>query len=1035
MNFNNMGPEALSQIVMAFLQSQLQPGSTQSAAQVAPSATNNPNNNSNTPSSLSTNTPASSQLGGPSGASQPNDTPAIPPALSAALMAHLSQTQPGVLANALAGPSQTPSEASSAPTTTTQPIAPYTSVNMLNAVANSTSPQPPPDGRPRVTTQSGFPSLDLIRNANNARLDHAALSLPPKRPGPRGKAKKPPTLVEQQQQLTINDCLRVAEDEKMVLNLAINTFGLPRYLVKYTRHQDSFNAVLNRLHLYHEFHDIDVKTLVMEVLMTVVEELRNYGYNLELPQIAGPSAFQPHEQLPLQLLSFTNRGRPNGVNKTWKLATGSFSATSTLEDLITNKEYCHPKLSVTPRAFYELNTVVRKCHYPLSIQKSLMDLGLQEDSAVKIHRCIPKRVYTIFRDDAEAGSSEVMITEKDLENDCGNEEASDGDEEEEETVAQTLLNRPALTLRTPTHVPPVSSTDHSAVTSRNVSTASSLSSDADGSRGPPSTRSVSAASTSSENSTSASTSTLPSNHAPELRRVTPTILWSSPWYEKKEPTIGTIYKFERTGRVFEIVSETYTSSHESTPPPVLHIKGRDYVELASRLKGVIMECLMSGDFTRLLTMDRSFEIVDLEGEVVSSGTGVERETVQTLAHGYLSRRASTFFLPHGPQFSTLAAVNGPSARWMSNDQKMDWGILGTVVGLSLIYGLGTEPLNPLILIFFINECHVASLHSDLVSRWFPELYSTLKAWASLGHEDDVRQFAAHFSSYHDCDVASLRDRSAEQHRALGWEMLHNAILGSRGVDHPAVMFFLKGFRMPCDKGYNFTQIARSYQGGSEEFVSSVYENYIHHYSSLRLDYQSLLKDETTRKLNRAIQETPSWVAASFPDLFRGFLEGSGYPSFELMNGLKGRLNPIINLDDIHQDTFRMRMFCWAATGAPYVLTDGVRTKVILVEDGDEEYGAGLSTSERLTNLNAGVCKFRSCLREMRIPVSFLLHLLSIDYATAASTLLGDEGATALTTTPGSSQSSTGGLVLTVKDAVEHWLLASILDNIGVSNLV
>ncbi|KAL0056502.1 hypothetical protein AAF712_016894, partial [Marasmius tenuissimus] len=91
----------------------------------------------------------------------------------------------------------------------------------------------------------------------------------------------------------------------------------------------------------------------------------------------------------------------------------------------------------------------------------------------------------------------------------------------------------------------------------------------------------------------------------------------------------------------------------------------------------------------------------------------------------------------------------------------------------------------------------------------------------------------------------------------------------------------------------------------------------------------------------------------------------------------------------------MRMFCWAATGAPYVLTDGIRTKVILVEDVDEEYGAGLIPSERLTNLNAGVY-----------------------YVTAASTLLGDEGAT----TPGSSQSSTEALVLTVKEAVEHWLL-------------
>ncbi|KAL0059718.1 hypothetical protein AAF712_013514 [Marasmius tenuissimus] len=1019
MNFNNFGPEALGQIVAAFLQSQV----------AAPLVTNTVNSDH----SLSTNTPAPSQFSGTSGPSQPNNSPAVtsPSPFSAALLAQLTQAQPAASTNAMAGPSQIPSGVSSTPTAVqgSQPIAPYTSVNMLNAVANST-PLQSRDGRPRVTTQAGFPSIDLIRNANNARLDHAAVSIPPKRPGPRGKAKKPPTLIEQQQKLTLNDCLRVTEDERMILNLAINVyppqppghtltaFGLPRYLVKYTRHQDSFNTVLNRLHLYHEFHDLDVKTTVMEVLATVVEVLREYGYNLDPPHMAGPSAFQPHEQLPLQLLAYTNRGRPNGVNKTWKLATGSFSASCTLEDLLADKDYAHPKLSITPRGFFELNTIVRRCHYPLSIHKSLAELGLQEDDAIKTHCCIPKRVYTIFRDDAEAGSGEVMVTEQDLENDCGN-EGDDEDDEEEEAVAQTLLNRPALTLRTPTHTPPVSSIGRSAATSRNVSTASSSS---DGSRGPPPTRSVSAASGSSENGSS--TSVLPVNNAPQSRRV-PTVLWSSPWHEKKEPSLGTIYKFERTGRFFEIVSETYTSSHEGVPPPVLQVKGTDYVELASRLKGVIVECLVSGDFTRLLTLDRTFEIVNAAGETVSSGIGVEREAVQTLAHGYLSRRASTFFLPQGPQFSMLAAVNGPSARWMSNDQKMDWGILGTLVALSLIYGLGTEPLNPLALIFYLNDCHVACLHSDLVSRWFPELHGTLKAWASLGHEDDVRQFASHFSSYHECDVSSLRYRSPEQHKALGWEMLHNAVLGQRGIDHPAVTFFLKGFRMPCDKGYSFPEIARSYQGGSEEFVSSVYDSYIHHYSSLRLDYQSLLKDESTTKLNRAIQDNPSFSAASFQDLFRGFLEGSGYPSLELMNGVKGRLSPVISLDEIHQDTFRMRMFCWAATGGTLCF-DGWHSHqggVILIEDDDEEYRAWPYRRS-----------FRSCLREMRIPASFLLHLLSIDYVTAASTFSGDEGA-ASSATPSSSQSSNEGLALTVKEAVEHWLLASVLDNVGESNLV
>ncbi|KAJ8091889.1 hypothetical protein PM082_024122 [Marasmius tenuissimus] len=1065
MNFNNLSREAIAQLLTAFLQSE--PNSTPPANPSHP-----------TPSANTTTT----ALVNPSLISQPNDTQGSaapqPPALSFSstaleLMARLGQTQSASSdANSIssqAGPSQTsatPSSVTSIMASTSastpadtaipqaRPIAPYSSVTMLNAVANGNQPPESRDGRPLITMQSGFPAFDIIRRTNQARLEHSAEANPKKRPGPRSKAKKGPTLqVEREQQLTLADCLKVADDGQVTVNLAINVyppqpsnhtlvaFGLSRYLVKYTRHSDSFNAMLDRLHLYHEFHDINVKTTVMAILSTVVEEIREYGYDLDLPQIPGPSAFQPHEQLPLQLLAFTNSGRPNGANKTWKLATGAFATDTTLEDLLRKKEYAHNKLSVTPRGFFELNTIIRRCHYPLAIKKSLAELQLMDDNTIQTHRCIPKRVYTLFRDDAEAGSGSVMITEEDLEIDCGDDEQSD--DEEEQTVAHTLLTRPALTLRTPSQLPPVSGPGFSRSSSASVpSTASgsrsssrNVSSTSSASASQPATHSASSASSISA-SVNNGASQVPNNNSTEATRRVPTTLWSVSWQEKKEPGLATILKYERTSRFFEVVSETYTSTHNGNAPPSLEVKGRNYVDLALQLKSVITQCLLQGDFTVLLSMERTFALIDGEGSLVSSGNGVERETISTLCNTYLSQRASTFFVPHGPQFSTLAAVNVASARWMSTEQRLDWGIVGTLVALSLIHGMGTEPLNPLLLIFFINDTQISSLQSNLVLRWFPDLHAILKAWTALGHEDDIRQFAGHFSSYHDCDIASLRSRSPDQHRALGWEMLHNAIIGSKSTDHPAIALFLKGFRMPCDKGYNFTQIARAFQGGSVEFVSEVYNNYISHYSNLRLSYQSLIQPETFEKLIQALEESSSFVVTSFQELFRDFLEGTGCPSIELMNNLKGRLNPIVNLEDIDEDTFRMRMFCWAATGAPFVLADGLPTRVILVEDDDEDYGAGLSAEQRLAHLNAGVCKFKSCFREMRIPVSFLLHLLSIDYTTALSDGGEGEGEGGVSNSgeSNSSRGSSEGVTLSAKDTVEHWLLASILDNIGENNL-
>ncbi|KAJ8079423.1 hypothetical protein PM082_021939 [Marasmius tenuissimus] len=788
------------------------------------------------------------------------------------------------------------------------PIGPYSSVSMLNAVAGgslsgSESSSP---GRPRITTQPGFPALTIVQRVNEARREHANESLPRK---PRGKAKKPPSLVSQEKGLSLDDCLRVTPEKKVLMNLAVNVypprppndilnaFGIPRHIVLYIRHGDSFNAALNRLHLYHEFHEVDVKTPVVDVLTAVCDELKAYGYDLD--NTATQSTFAPHESLPLQLLAFTNLGRPNGRSKSCKLATGAFNADTTLEDILRRREYANAKLSITQRGFFELNTVIRKSHYPLSIDKSLADLSLGGDTEIKTHRCISKRIYGMFRDDEDV---DAMAREGDLEHSCGEEEESD--EEDEQTVVNMLLSRPPLTLRPlsgPTvAVPPpalarsapdltANQTDPSARRAVSNPTPSTSTGTA---TAPPSTQGVAVASVARQANREA---------VPDA----PAILWTVVWDEKREQDLMTIYAFERTPRFFEVVSETYESTHDGRTLPGLFIRGRTQQELSQRLKGVIVDCLERQDFTPLLTSDRLFALVDASGDLISSGAGLEREVVQTLCHSYFIKSASTFFMPLGPEFSTLAAVNGASARWMSEAQKVEWGVLGTLVALSLIYGFDTTPLNPLLLIYLINDCDIISLHSLLVLRWFPELHATLKAWTQLGHQDDITQFAGHFASYHDCDVSVLQVRSVEQHLALAWEMLHKGIIGTGTSDHPAFVSFLKGFKMPCDKGYTFTQIARSFQGGSENFVNLVYQNHISHYSDLLLDHRSRLVPVTETNLREALHANPSLEVEDFEDLFRAFLEGTGYPSLGLMEGMDGRFNTIVDLSDIHDDTFRM----------------------------------------------------------------------------------------------------------------------------------
>ncbi|KAJ8094089.1 hypothetical protein PM082_023297 [Marasmius tenuissimus] len=1001
MSNNQLSPEALSQLY-AFLQSQ--PGFSFPAgpSQVTVPAPSQPTTVSSAlATATSTIAPAANTTA---------TTNAVPSSQSSSTDASILQAPPLFsFPTTGAAPSTAPG-ASQAPA----PITPYTSVNMLNAVAGGSLPassSPPFEGRPRITTQPGFPALTLIQRTNEARLDHAAESLPT-RPKARGKAKKTLSLVSQEKGRSLDDCLHVTPDKGILINLAVNVypprpptdvlsaFGIPRHVVLYVRHGDSFNTVLNRLHLYHEFHEISVKMLVLDVLTCIVEELKAHGYNFE--DMPTPSTFAPHESLPLQLLGFTNLGRPNGRSKSCKLATGAFNANTTLEDVLRKREYANAKLSITSRGFFELNTIIRKCHYPLSIDKSLADLSFGSDTETKTHRCISKRVYGMFRDDEDV---ETMAREEDLEQSCGEEEESD--EEDEQAVVNTLLSRPPLTLRTPSG-PAATPGSSSAQTSVNLAAVRDLNprrvvSD-------PTPFSSTGTTVTSGTGFPAGTATVAeatgsSNHGNRgLSPDAPVILWAVVWDENREQDLMTIYSFERTPRFFEVVSETYGSTHSGRPPPNLFIKGRTQQELSQKLKGVIVDCLGKQDFTRLLTADRLFAVVDADDDLVSSGNGVEREVVQTLCHSYFRKGASTFFMPLAPQFSTLAAVNGASARWMSDAQKLKWGVLGAVVALALIHGFDTAPLNPLLLIYFINDCDIISLHSSLVLKWFPELHATLKAWTQLGHLDNIAGFAGHFASYHDCDISALRVRSADQHTALAWEMLHNGVIGTKTCDHPAFQSFLKGFYMPCDKGYMFTQIARSYQGGSENFVCSVYQNHISHYSDLLLEHQSRLTPVSETRLREAFHANPTLEVDDFKELFRAFLEETGYPSLDLMEELNGCFNPIVDLSDIHDDTFRMRMLCWAATGAPYI---------VLVEDDDAEYRAGLATHEWTRHLNAGVCKFRTCVREIRIPASFLIHLLSIDY--------------------GSGDDNSSGLK--VEEAVHHWLLVAILDNIGQNNLV
>ncbi|KAJ3766045.1 hypothetical protein FB446DRAFT_654370 [Lentinula raphanica] len=245
-------------------------------------------------------------------------------------------------------------------------------------------------------------------------------------------------------------------------------------------------------------------------------------------------------------------------------------------------------------------------------------------------------------------------------------------------------------------------------------------------------------------------------------------------------------------------------------------------------------------------------------------------------------------------------------------------------------------------------------------------------------------------------VSALYHRSRRHHRSIAWTMLHNAIVGPAKIDHPYFKAFLNGFLLPCKPiGLDLTKIAGRFFGGAGEFVLLLLETRITgDYNALRLDFTDRTSAVTCAALRDAFDVLPDWSGSDFQDLFREFLEGTGLPCPSLMAELRGRFDDVVyvTLDGASDKGYRMRMFCWATTGTPHILTDG-------------------EPIERTRLLNHGTISFKTCTRVMHIPASYLLKLLTASY---------DDG---------SSEPHNA------KDSIFHWLLVQILSGIGSYNMV
>ncbi|KAJ4491278.1 hypothetical protein C8J55DRAFT_486271 [Lentinula edodes] len=820
---------------------------------------------------------------------------------------------------------------------------PYTSMQASTGATDGYGQLVGLQGRSRVTTAPGFPGLTAIQRTNHTRLDHASQSLPqnPRREKKlRGKAVRPPALARRDRGLSIEDCINVATGGVEV------HYRLPNQPVFYEINKDAFQMVLNALGLSHQYPNLPISTTVFDLLSDITTKLRE-RYNLR--SVSSSIPLSPQEHLPLQLLGFSNHGRSNGSYGTSKLRLMPYERNMTIRDLLSsNSTFAIPRLVITRENHFQLHTIIR--NYPLEANVNLAQAYLGMDDSIRPHRCLSKRLYIMFRHDSDANLNVAALDEEEIEESCDElNDSDDDDDEDTRVIAQSLIAEPE-------------SDNHVSSTSNVSQSIPSISSE----------NGISLSSTRESNSTS----TPPSTNSPVLNpRSSTQTLWKERWTSPvRLDSIPEFFDHERS-QIFDIVAKV----DREGDCPGFQVKGTDEQELASDFIKLMKISVRSQDWSRVLSPFRHFVQVNNQDDYISSGPGCEQSTMSQIFHQFFDSREDDFCTPLYEGYTTLQ-----SADLQISPEKHDELVLfGAVTALALVYGRYPGRLNPLLLIYLLNDCNLSCLHRDLVSSYLPSFSTMLDRWLNIRSTDSAIDFASHFASYHNLQVGVLNGRSEVGHQALAWEMLHNVVVGSVGIDNAYFAAFIKGFRLPCSTGITLVNIVRSFSGGAEEFVRTAEASTIKDLASLDIRITCSIGDQSSEELSNAFNIAgPPFAGNIFEDAFKDFLTGIGAPCPQQLENIRNQFAPEVqsSLSGLHSPTFRMRVTCWAVTGATHILRDGGAMRIILVEDRDPLYlPATVDPDLRQAYCLSGTCSFKTCTRTMRIPVSYLIQLLTKTY--------------------------------------------------------
>ncbi|KAF8230858.1 hypothetical protein L208DRAFT_1473398, partial [Tricholoma matsutake] len=473
----------------------------------------------------------------------------------------------------------------------------------------------------------------------------------------------------------------------------------------------------------------------------------------------------------------------------------------------------------------------------------------------------------------------------------------------------------------------------------------------------------------------------------------PEVLWVHQWAVP-------VFLKSKTIPLADMKSTAFREATVGSDVEKLEIRGSDVRALAQAFLNTLGEAVKRGDFTSVLLPQREFDIVIGRDRIQSFGEGVEREALQIAFQEYQDN-STMWFLQRQDHHSSLVTLGLQRRQPSSSQCSIKLSVLGALTALLLLYGIPPNPLSPVLLHYFIHDLDLNSISCNLLGNWYPDLGRLIQDWIDARPDGNIESFSGHFLTYHDTPISLLTFRDEAIHHSLACEMLYQAIVGPAPPDHPDIQSFLHGFYLPCHNGFHFPNFIKHIEGGTEILISMLWASNVTSPSDL-LPYLQIrtLSSDVVHQLAAAVPDS----SMTFSSIVQQFLHKTGVPCPTLFEDAKPHFTAnLVNLSDIGPVSFCSKILAWAATGSVSINTNDAGISIMLISNYDYLYCLG--ERDRPTMLENGKICFRTCLKEARLPLSWLVKLACHRYS-------GD-------VEPSSFHA-----------AVHHWLLCECINAIG-----